>query len=370
MADPEVEVDAPSRRDALEAAYDAVEAPETPAPVEPVQAAPTDTTPPPTEGTEPRTAAEKARDEKGRFAQPAKTPTVTKRPTLNARPAVTPAPKPGAPTATAAPTPGALTAVKAPQSWKPAAREKWATLAPEVQQEVARRETEVNQRLRESADAQKQWGAFREATAPYEGVFRAEGGDATGAALTALQTSVALRVAPPAHKAAIVANIINTFGVPLEAINQYLQGGAPQGHQTPPPAPQQFRDPRFDQFIAERQAQVQQATASEVESFGADHEFIEDVRHEMADLLEVAARRGVALSLEDAYTRAVKLHPGVAEVMEQRDAATAATAAQAATQRARAASASVRSRPAGPSSAPAATGRRAQLEAAMEQHNR
>lgn len=370
MSDLDTEVDAapePSLRDSISAAYDAHDTPdETPAaPATPVESAPeTPDTP------EPKTAAEKARDEKGRFQPTAKGPEVTKKPTLGTK-AFTPAPKPGGPSATPPPAPATQTAVKPPQSWKPAAREKWATLAPEVQQEVARREAEVGQQLRATAEAQKQWSAFQQATSPYEGVFRAEGGDAVGGALEALKTSVALRVAPPAHKAAIVANIINTFKVPLEDINQYLQGGAPAGHQQPPgPSPQQqFRDPRFDQFLAERQAHVQQSTTSEVESFLSTAEFGEDVRQEMADLLEVAARRGVALSLEDAYARASKVHPGVSEVLSQREAASAATASQAATQQARRAATSVRSRPAGPSSPSAPNTLRSAIEAAWDAHH-
>ena len=45
------------------------------------------------------------------------------------------------------PTPAVATpaqeAAKPPQSWKPLAREKWATLAPDIQQEVLRREKET-----------------------------------------------------------------------------------------------------------------------------------------------------------------------------------------------------------------------------------
>jgi hypothetical protein len=90
-----------------------------------------------------------------------------------------------------------------------------------------------------------------------------------------------------------------------------------------------------------------------VEAFTSTAEFMDDVREDVADMMELASRRGVALTLEDAYNRACKLHPEVSQVLQQREAAKAANALQASTQRARAASSSVRSQPT--AAAPAAT---------------
>ncbi len=72
------------------------------------------------------------------------------------------------------------------------------------------------------------------------------------------------------------------------------------------------------------------------------------------------------MSIPEAYSRAVRLHPEVSKVMTQREKAEAATASTATMQRARTASSSVKSRPAGPASTGAPAGRRAQLEAAMD----
>jgi hypothetical protein len=62
----------------------------------------------------------------------------------------------------------------------------------------------------------------------------------------------------------------------------------------------------------------------------------------MADLIEVAAKRGEKLDLAVAYDRAVAMTPDVAKVIEQRKAAANATKARASTQRAVAASSSVK----------------------------
>lgn len=383
MADLDTEIAAPaeaapSRRDTIEAAFAASD--DAPAEVvmpEPVEAAPVEKA---ADEAAPRTAAEKARDDKGRFQPKPKTakaiaPLATKKsaaaPTSAASPASIPAPGDQ-------PKPEAAATLKAPASWKPAARERWAALPTEVQQETIRRERETQQALQESSEARKNWGSFQQAVAPYQGMIQAEGSDPVRAAANLFQTAAALRTAPAPAKAQIVANLVRTFGIDIQMLDQALSGQGPQqGQGQPQGQPQQFRDPRFDELMQrlqngerQRQETMTQQNAREVEEFGSGAEFFDDVRQEMADILEVAARRGVAMSLDDAYNRAVKLHPDVSEVMAQREKAKAATASQATTQRARAAASSVKSRPAGPAPTQTPAGRRGALEAAFDVHNR
>jgi hypothetical protein len=256
-----------------------------------------------------------------------------------------PAADPAAPAP--APAPVAET-YKPPQSWKAQIRERWASLPPEVQAEVVRREREVEGNLRESAEAKKGWSQFRETVTPYEAMLRAEGVDPIRAVGSLLQTMAALRTAPPQHKAAMVANMVKSFGVPIDALDAALVGEASQPQSQAP-----YRDPRVDQLFsrleqaqAARQQQTQAQAQQEIQSV-AGEEFFEDVREDMADLIDAASRRGVALSLKDAYSRAVKLNPATSEVLAQRDAAKAATTANAATAAARKASSSVRPNPGG-----------------------
>ncbi len=367
-----------SRREAISAAFEAAEVPApmeaAPAPVEAVDASPA---PEPAE--DKRTAAERARDEAGRFAK-ARGPKVTIKPSLTkppekaaeVKPTPAAAPKQGTPTATLPPAPGETSvALKAPASWKPAAREKWAALPPDVQQEAVRVDREVRQTMQESAEARKSWSQFQAVVAPYREMIHAEGGDALASAANLFQTAAQLRTAPAPQRAKLVADIVRAFGVDIGMLDQALagQGQAPQQpqHQA---QQQPFKDPRFDELMERIQSGQRQKTTQEVEDFGASHEFYEDVRQDMADQLELAARRKVALSLEDAYSRACKLHPEVSGVLEQREKAKAVNATQASTQRSRAAASSVKSKPAGPASTPAPSGRRGQLEAAMDSLSR
>lgn len=339
-------------REALSAAMDAAETTtETAAPVTEAQTttpAPVADVPPASTAAAPSVASE-GRDEKGRFKP--KTASATPAP---AKAEESASPPPAAPekaeTATEAPKPAEVTpTLKAPQSWKPAAREKWAALPPETQAEVWRREKEVAHVLQESAVARKTATEFEETIRPYVPLFQAEGAAPIKAIGNMLQTVAALARGAPAQKAAVVAQLIKAYSVDIGALDSVLSGEA----QATPHTPAEYRDPRVDILMQQLQAQqrnqtqaVQQKAAQEVEAAKGELEFLDDVREDMADLIEVASRRGVELSLKDAYTRAVAMNGELSAILEQRKAAQAAETANAATQRAKAASSSVRSSPA------------------------
>lgn len=346
VEDVEVEDEAPSLRETLESAYEAAEAPEaddSPAPAPEATDAP--------EATEEDAATPEApkdgRDEKGRFKPkaaaspeaPAKGPAAA---VVQPKAGEAPVAQPAAAVALEAP--------KAPQSWRADVREKWAALPEEVRKEVVRREYEVKRAMDESAEARRTADGFRQAVSPYEGMIRAEGGDALTAVGSLLRTAAALRTAPPQHKAGLIANMVRTFGVPIEMLDAALtQQPMPQGQQ-----PQQFRDSRFDDFLghlkqqqAQRSEAITQQAQAEVQEFAASHDFYEDVKHDMADLMELHARRGQPLDYQGAYDKAVLLNPHTAAAVKQREAAQAATAQQASVQRARNASSSIRSQPTG-----------------------
>lgn len=339
-------------REALTKAMDAADTTETAAPVTEAQTttpAPVADVPPVTTAAAPSVASE-GRDEKGRFKP--KTASATPAP---AKAEESASPPPAAPekaeTATEAPKPAEVTpTLKAPQSWKPAAREKWASLPPETQAEVWRREKEVAHVLQETATARKVATEFEETIKPYVPLFQAEGAAPIKAIGNMLQTVAALARGAPQQKAAVVAQLIKAYGVDIQALDSVLSGEAPAAT---PHAPAEYRDPRVDTLLQQLQATqrqqamaVQQKAAQEVEAAKGELEFLDDVREDMADLIEVASRRGVELSLKDAYTRAVAMNSELSAILEQRKAAQAAETANAATQRAKAASSSVRSSPA------------------------
>lgn len=378
------DTEGPSRREAIEAAMNANEEAETSTPVEasptpgPVEAAPEATVAAAEESPKPDSES-KGRDGKGRFQRGERAIKPTARPAQKLEASVAPAPtKPGvaaAPVATGTPAATPPAELKAPQSWKAGTREKWGALPPEVQQEVYRREKETAAALQQASQARELHSAFTQTVQPYLGMIQAEGGQPMAAIGNLLQTAAALRTAPAGHKAQLIANMVRTFGVPIEALDAALSGQPMpqgQGHQQavdPNAIARQVMQQVTQGLQTQRQQATQQRYVTQMQDFASKHEFYDDVREYMADLLEVAGRRGIELTPEDAYNRSCEMHPEISKVHAQRKAVQQANATVASTQRARAASSSIRSQPSGAVSAPQPAGRRAALEAAFEQHN-
>lgn len=254
-----------------------------------------------------------------------------------------------APTSPAAPSAAPDSpALKLPQSWKPAAREALAKAPREVQEEAIRIDREVRQVLQQSAEARKTAETVHRTLAPFEGLARANGMDAMSYAGSVLQTAAALQMGAPAQRAGIIASLINTYGVELEAINQHLANPQAAVRQQP-----QHVDPRAEvrRILDEERAQAeQQANQRAVEEFIASPpEFFEDVKADLPDILRLDRQRGGNMTLQQAYDRACKLSETVQAKLAKKKESERVRTATAATQAAQAATqVSLRSTPAAP----------------------
>lgn len=312
-------------------------------------------------------AAQRARDEAGRFAKEKKAAPVKAAPAkVPVKPTVTVKPVPGAkPVPTSAQQPAPVE-MKPPQSFRGPAKEAWAQVPEAVRVEVLRREKEIATQLTGVAEERKYASAMREAFRPFEAQIRAEGSTPEAAIGKLMNTAMALRTAPPAHKAQLVAAMIQDYGVPLEHLVTALSGRQAPSGQAPQ---QQYQAPLDPAAIVEQvstrlmqQLGTQRDTAllskaeADITSFldapgrpmhGLDGvDYSDDIRQEMADLIEAKAKRGSTITLERAYYLAAREHPEVSKVLEKQERAAAATKAQASTERARAAASSVRHQPA------------------------
>lgn len=320
--------------------------------------------PAPTASTDTRTTEERARDEAGRFAkekaEKAKAKQAGAKPVPHGAPAASQAaqgqpvgavapPSPPAPTGEPAP---AAPVVKAPQSWTPAAREAFAKAPPEVQKEVARREAEIGRALQETAEARRVASQVRETLSPYEGIARASGMDSMKWVGSVAQTAATLHLGTQAQRAQVVAQIIGTYGVDVDAVNAYMQGQPGAAH-AQPAAP--AVDPRAlvrEELQTFRQQAIEaQAQRAWSDFQASEPEFLDAVREDMRIIIEREAAHGRNVTYQQAYDRACKLNEEVASVLAQRKAAEAVRAPQPVTQAARMAAGSARSRPA---AAPAA----------------
>jgi len=222
--------------------------------------------------------------------------------------------------------------VKPPQSWKLEVREQWGNVPDVVKQEIARRERDINVALQETANQRRLAEDFERMITPYQGIIAAQGSTPFQAIESMMNTAAGLTMGTPQQKAQLVARVISEFGVDIGELDSILAG---QGGTNPQAAQlEQLLDQRLapvQQFIgeinqtrAQHQQQIQQNTVAEIDGFGAKHEFFDDVRMDMADMIDLAANRGENLSLEQAYERAIAVRPDIQAVIEQRKAAATA----------------------------------------------
>jgi hypothetical protein len=271
-------------------------------------------------------------------------------------------------------------AVPAPIAWSASVREHWAALPPAVQQEVHRREVEVQQIVSRSQHARELAQAFQQSIQPHMMTIQAEGVDPITAVTNLMQVGTRLRFGTPAEKAQTVASIVKSYGVDIMALDGALAGMAPQA--TPggvdPSTVQQLVQQQLQPLLMAAQqqrqqaeAQQQQLAAQEVGGFAQAHEFYQDLRHTMADMIEVADRNGQQLSLEEAYQRAAMLHPEVSKVIMARQQGANAQALTTAARRAKTAAVSVKgAAPVGNPGGPEPSSIRESIEAAIEAHSR
>jgi hypothetical protein len=230
--------------------------------------------------------------------------------------------------------------------------------------------------MQETAQARQVFSYLQGLESRFGHAIQAEGAkNVIEAAENLMGVATRLRFGTPTEKATLIANYVRHYGIDIQMLDNALAGlpAVPPGAQPQGPAGGQFQDPRVDQLLqqieqakAQRQEQALHAAVSEVETFGSDKEFFADVRETMADLLEVASRRGLDLTLQDAYDRACLMNPDIAKVIEARRAAQAGGNRMRSTQAARHAASSVRGTPASVSTSQPGDLRGA-IESAIEQ---
>lgn len=223
--------------------------------------------------------------------------------------------------------------LRPPASWTPEARETWSKLDPVAQREVYRREREITETLRTTAEARNFYSEAGRIIGPYMPMIQAEGSNPIQAMDNLFRTAATLRTGTPQVKASLVADLIMQYGVDIEALDSAIvakRGGqpSPQGSQQPDIGAlidQRLR-PVLEQLnpIISNTRQAEQETThrlqTETEQFMNDerNEFAWDLKDDMADILDMASRRGIKISLQDAYQRAIMLHPTISGIVQSR----------------------------------------------------
>lgn len=289
--------------------------------------------------------------------------------------------KPAAPATPAANAPGQPVGkpatpqeLKAPSQWKPQVREKWNTIPREVQEEILRRENDslrligsVGQKIKFADDVGRHLAPFAERLQSQNIPPQEFLGDV-------FSTVKSLATGTMEEKAAVVSNIIQSYGIDLRVLDTVLS----QRLSAPPPSPEVIQARQLAaraQAVLQQQAQGSQeqarmAASQTLAQFGADpkNEFFEDVRDMMADLLQA----GRATSLDEAYTACIWAHPDTRKILLQREAEQRVSSRGQRAQQARRASSSVHGAPlhsGGVSARNPKASLRETIEAAFDEHS-
>jgi hypothetical protein len=214
-----------------------------------------------------------------------------------------------------------------PVGLSPEAREEWSNTPPAIKEHLARNEQRMEGMAQKFGANSKRAEAMDRSLAPYAQLFAINGGgDQVIPAL--LQTASQLQMGSGPQKAQAVAQIIKQYGVDIRTLDSLLVGEAPspevkrqsevQHAVQQAVAPYQQHMQQFQQQQQQQQQNAQNQIAGEVNNFGAQNEFYNDVCSQMADLMDMAANRNQEMSMEEAYYAACVSHPQISKIIHSR----------------------------------------------------
>ena len=217
--------------------------------------------------------------------------------------------------------------IKAPVDWGPQEREQWSKIPPALQRKIVAREKEMADSMANTADARQTHDYISQLGQSYAPVLAAEGAQSPLHAIKSLFDTVAsLRMGTASDKAKTMGQLITHYGIDINALDSVLAGQEPQ--QGPNSEIEKMLDQRLApvnqmmQSLGDMQQQKQQANQqqvqTEIEQFAQENEFLGDVRNDMADLIDMAAKQGRNLTLQEAYDRACSLNPQISSVLADR----------------------------------------------------
>lgn len=224
---------------------------------------------------------------------------------------------------------------RAPSTWKPTARAEFDKLSPTIKAEIHRREADFlngQAQLRPDAELGRE---LRGVIDPYRMMIDAEGGTPARAVADLFRTAAVFRTGSIQAKYQALAQIANQFGIDLRPLGQAARDQA--AVQPQPAQPQQFRDPRVDQLLAQQNQERQQAAQREQQQTESavtrwmnetDTEgnpkrpYLGDVINEMSALVPQLRTADPSMThpqaLDAAYDRAIWAHPEIRTLLAQK----------------------------------------------------
>lgn len=269
---------------------------------------------------------------------------------------------------------------RAPKSWKPDARAKWETTDPAIRAEVVRREREVQRALSESSGAREFTQSFKEIAGPFSQRYHQAGLQPLQVVKNMMEVDHTLAYAPAHVKAKLMAKLIKDYDIDIGLLDTAISGG--DSGEEPVSIVERMIEKKLapiNEYFQTSQQREHQRTQAEmeaqrqaIENMAEDEDnfpYFETVRQDMADIIEMNARRGVYLDPKTAYTRAVAMNPDAQAAEQERAKQRTAQRANNAATRALGASLSVNGSPAGLRTTVSPADLRGTLEAAWAEAN-
>ena len=219
--------------------------------------------------------------------------------------------------------------IKAPIGYSPEAREEWGKVPAKVKEQIHEREKQIAEAMHGTAEARKVYDTMSEMVGNYHQVLAAEGAETPLDALNGIVNTVAvLRMGSPQQKAETLAGLVSHYGVDIQALDSALAGEAPQEGTATDPNFESLIDQKLQpinqvmeqlaQMQQQKEQQTQEQTTQSIQQFAEQNEFFADVREDMADLFDLASKRGAEITLQQAYDKACAMHPQISGILAKR----------------------------------------------------
>ena len=259
---------------------------------------------------------------------------------------------------------------EAPKGLSVGMRENWKNLDRQTKDEFKRYEERIGGMAQKYAHDARRAQAMDKVMQPYSQLMQMNGGP-QNILPGLLQTGAALQTGNEVERARTVASLISQFQVNPAQVAGFLKGENPEPSQNDQiqqminkqmaPVHQQLQ--HYQQRDEQMRQQGQEQIKGKIREFAQANEFYGDLSETMADIMDIAARNGREMGLQEAYDAAAWQHPEIRKVMLARQS-------QGQVQQRKRAASSIHGTPGGEGSSASPADLRSTLEQAFQNANR
>lgn len=259
---------------------------------------------------------------------------------------------------------------EAPKGLSIGMRENWKNLDSQTKDEFKRYEERIGGMAQKYAHDARRAQAMDKVMQPYSQLMQMNGGP-QNILPGLLQTGAALQTGNEVERARTVASLINQFQVNPAQVAGFLKGESVEPTQneqmkqmvSQQMAPMQQELHQLRQRDMQMRQQGQEQIKGKIREFAQANEFYGDLSETMADIMDIAARNGREMGLQEAYEAAAWQHPEIRKVMLARQS-------QGQVQQRKRAASSIHGTPGGEGSSAGPADLRSTLEQAFQNANR